>query len=122
MIIENVATTVLDVAKTHNSGRVAGNATKVAFDFTERWLRDSGIYNLPEHRQEQIGKTIGWSRDKVKNYSRTIESIGTRVLDFAKDHQNGRVPDNGTNVPSFDFTEGWFRDSGIYGQHWEYVP
>ena len=47
--------------------------------------------------------------------------IGTQILIFAKSFQSGRVPEFGTNVPkneqevnTFDFTEGWFRSSGLY--------
>jgi len=31
-----------------------------------------------------------------------------------KQHQEGRAPTNGANVPTFNFTEGWFRTSGLY--------
>ena len=34
-------------------------------------------------------------------------------MKIAKDYQTGRVSENLTNV-SFDFTEGWFRNSGLY--------
>lgn len=40
--------------------------------------------------------------------------IGTGILNLARQHQKGRVPEDGTNVPIHDFTEGWFRTSGIY--------
>ena len=64
--------------------------------------------------QAQIGEKIGWSRDNVKNYQRLIDSIGTNLIVLAKQHQKGRVPSEGTNVPTFNFTEGWFRNSGLY--------
>ncbi len=64
--------------------------------------------------QEDIGKRIGWSRDNVKNYQRIIDRIGTRILGLTKNHQKDRVPINGTNVPTHNFTEGWFRNSGLY--------
>ena len=58
MVLENVATEVLEFCKLHQEGRVASNATNVAFNFTEGWFRDSGIYDLPPHRQirEQLIK------------------------------------------------------------------
>ena len=56
---------------------------------------------------------MGWSRDKVARYVQILNNIVTEVLDFAKQHQIGRVTNNVTNV-SFNFTEGWFRESGIY--------
>ena len=63
--------------------------------------------------QAEIGDRIGWSREQVRNYIFVLDKIGTGVLDLARKYQNGRVPRNGTIVP-FDFTEGWFRDSGLY--------
>jgi len=54
-----------------------------------------------------IGERIGWSREQVKNYIKLINSIGTNIIEIAKNNQQGRVPQNGTIVP-FDFTEGWF--------------
>ena len=63
--------------------------------------------------QAQIGDRIGWSREQVRNYIFVLDKVGTEVLDLARKHQNGRVPKNGTIVP-FDFTEGWFRNSGLY--------
>ena len=73
--------------------------------------------------QERIGAEIGWSREKVKNHVKLLDSIGTEILVFAKQHQEGRVPIIGTAVPNdlqktgnstFNFTEWWFRDSGLY--------
>ena len=70
-------------------------------------LREEGL------TQTQIGDRIGWSREQVRNYIFVLDKIGTEVLDLARKYQNGRVPRNGTIVP-FDFTEGWFRNSGLY--------
>lgn len=63
--------------------------------------------------QQQIGEKIGWSRENVKNYNKIIESIGTDILNLCLNRQSGRVPKKGTFVP-FDFSEGWFRSSGLY--------
>jgi len=57
---------------------------------------------------------LGWSREKVKHHVRLLDKVGTEVLEFCKSRQTGRVPQSGTNVPTFNFTEGWFRESGIY--------
>jgi hypothetical protein len=46
-----------------------------------------------------------------------LNSIVTDVLGLAKKHQTGRVTENVTNVT---FTEGWFRDSGLYDLQPEY--
>lgn len=79
-------------------------------------LRDEGS------SQEEIGEKIGWSRGQVGNYFMLLNSIVTEVLDFAKSVQKGRVTEIVTDVTKsesknkveFDFTEGWFRTSGIY--------
>ena len=70
-------------------------------------LRDEGL------TQAQIGERIGWSRGAVSNYILLADSIATRVLDLSKAHQEGRVADDATRV-TFTFTEGWFRNSGMY--------
>ena len=74
-----------------------------------------------QSREEKIGERIGWSREKIKNHVTLRSKIGTQILIFAKSFQSGRVPEFGTNVPkneqevnTFDFTEGWFRSSGLY--------
>jgi len=62
--------------------------------------------------QQQIGEKICWSRKQVADYSRLIENVPS-ILNLCKKYQIGR----GTgNVPNgtFDFTEGWFRSSGLY--------
>lgn len=63
--------------------------------------------------QEKIGTRIGMSEDMIKKYNKILSSIVTPVLDFAKQFQNGRVTKEVTNV-TFNFTEGWFRSSGLY--------
>ena len=42
-----------------------------------------------------------------------LAEIVTPVIDMAMEHQVGRVTEKVTNV-TFNFTEGWFRNSGIY--------
>ena len=73
-----------------------------------RKLREEG------KTQQEIADTLGWSREKVKNYVAVLDKVGTQILEIAKKYQVGRVPQDGTNVPTFNFTEGWFRNSGIY--------
>ena len=71
--------------------------------------------------QEKIGERIGWSREKVKNHVTLRSKIGAEILILAKTFQEGRVPNFGTFAPknergitTCDFTEGWFRTSGLY--------
>ncbi|MGO4936622.1 hypothetical protein ACTQ54_03130 [Fundicoccus sp. Sow4_H7] len=47
MLLEKIATTVLEKTKLFQGGRVAQNATNVTFNFTEGWFRNLGLYNLP---------------------------------------------------------------------------
>lgn len=63
--------------------------------------------------QQQIEERIGWSESKVKQYSVLLSSVVTEVLNLARQHQKGRVTDEVTTV-TFDFTEWWFRTSGLY--------
>ena len=50
--------------------------------------------------QAEIGERIGWTREQVKHYIAVLNTIGTEVLNLARGHQEGRVPENGTTVPS----------------------
>jgi len=81
---------------------------QIIFDYLDiiEQLKTQGL------TQEEIGTKIGWSRSMVKQYQKLLNDIGTIIFNFCKLHQEGRVPKDGTNVP-FDFTEGWFRDSGL---------
>jgi len=74
-----------------------------------------------DHTQAEIGDKLGWGRDRVAKYSRLLTNIVPKVLDLAREHQTGR----GTaDVPSgtFDFTEWWFRNSGIYHLEGQWSP
>ena len=65
-----------------------------------------------EHTQAEIGEKIGWDRGKVANHMRLLENIVTDILEVARRHQEGRVTEDATSVTNF--TEGWFRTSGLY--------
>ena len=78
-----------------------------------QYLKEQGL------TQKEIGGRLGWSREKVKDYQTVNNKIGATILSLAKEHQKGRAPKNGANAP-FDFTEGWFRTSGIYDLEDEY--
>ncbi len=84
------------------------------------WLDVVGKLKSEGLTQAVIGERIGWSREQVKNHAKVTDTIGTVILELAKTHQKGRVPLNGTNVPTFNFTEGWFRGSGLYELWSEY--
>ena len=70
-------------------------------------LRDEGL------TQSQIGERIGWSESKVKQYSALLSTVVTQVLNLARQYQIGRVTPEVT-FATFNFTEGWFRNSGLY--------
>lgn len=74
---------------------------------TIRQLKDQGM------TQAEIGEVIGVGEGTVKQHSMLINRIVTPVLDSCKSQQKGRVTEEVTPV-SFDFTEGWFRTSGLY--------
>lgn len=78
------------------------------------------IEYLQEERltQAEIAEVLddgfeGWSEAKVKQYSALLGNVVTEVLELARSHQRGRVTDEVTSV-TFNFTEGWFRNSGLY--------
>jgi site-specific DNA-methyltransferase (adenine-specific) len=66
-----------------------------------------------EETQAEIAERLGWSRSKVNNYTRLIKTVDTGILELARQHQKGRVSGDDTTV-SFDFSEYWFRNSGLY--------
>lgn len=153
--MDSIGTHILDLAKSHQKGRVPDDGTRATFHITERWrksreakawrltrlgwtldeiaghlgvkskqtisndLSNNGHlsefgrvlgpdWNEKVPTQAQIGERIGWSREQVRNYGFVLDKVGTRILEMAKTHQEGRVPENGTRV-TFHFTEGWFR-------------
>jgi DNA modification methylase/transcriptional regulator with XRE-family HTH domain len=61
--------------------------------------------------QEEVAKKIGWSRSKVADYYRLIKNVAS-ILKIAKNYQEGRATENVASA-TFNFTERWFRDSGI---------
>jgi site-specific DNA-methyltransferase (adenine-specific) len=71
------------------------------------------------HTQQEIGDIMGMSRTSVANYYLLIDKIVTNILDLCKSYQQGRVTSNVTFV-TFNFTEGWFRNSGLYELNEEY--
>lgn len=78
------------------------------FDWLDiiRKLKEDG------YQYQEIGNKIGWNEGQIKKYSMLLSKVPT-VLNLCKQHQIGR----GTKkVPrgTFDFTEYWFRTSGLY--------
>jgi len=64
---------------------------------------------------------FGWSREKVRDHVTLRSKIGAEIRFFAKNFQEGRAPNFGAFAPknergvtTCDFTEGWFRTSGLY--------
>ena len=75
------------------------------------WLDVIGKLRGEGLTQAEIGEKIGWSESKVKDYSRLLNAIVAKVLILGKKHQTGRAT---VKVANATFTEGWFRDSGLY--------
>ncbi len=135
-ILDKVSTDILNLACEYQESRVDKKSTSVYFDFTEGWFRNSGIYDLNPANQtlpclvvftdsivsviENIQISICGEMNKTfKPCLAFTDSLhrrrncDTQLLDLACEYQESRVSINDTNV-SFDFTEGWFRNSGIY--------
>lgn len=69
--------------------------------------------------QEEIGNKIGWSQRKVADYFQIIKNFSAENLEFCKNNQKGRALKNSA-LALFDFTEGWFRTSGLYDLQEQY--
>jgi len=83
----------------------------------------NNLHITPAHEdkkltQKEIGKKIGWSESQLSRYFKILEIL-PQVLNLCKFHQNGR---GNKELPSgnFDFTEGWFRTSGLYRFFYKY--
>lgn len=118
-LLNSIVTDVLGLAKKHQTGRVTEKVTNVTF--TEGWFRPMDLFDWLDVigrlrgeglTQAEIGERVGWSESKVKQYSALLTSVVTNVLDIAKQHQLGRVTEEVTT--GNNFTERWFRDSGLY--------
>ncbi len=70
-------------------------------------LTQRQISNVLEEKPEISEKT---SNDTQAELRRNCD---TQLLDLACEYQESRVDKKSTSV-YFDFTEGWFRNSGIY--------
>lgn len=68
---------------------------------------------LDKLTQEEIGEILKMSRENISHYGILINKIATNILNKCKLIQNGRVAEIATNV-AFNFTIGWFRNSGLY--------
>jgi len=93
-------------------GNIAENtyAPMDLFDWLSiiRKLKNQGL------TQQEIANKIGWNtQQQVSNYFKILDLFTTQILDFCKSYQKGRVVKNTTTVV-FNFTEGWFRTSGLY--------
>jgi hypothetical protein len=63
--------------------------------------------------QDEIGNILKTSRENIGNYNVLINKIVADVLDKCKIIQDGRATKNVANA-TFNFTLGWFRNSGLY--------
>ena len=71
MLINKIAPQVLVLVREHQKGRGAKNAPSGAFDFTEGWFRNSGLYDLCEKYQLAlieafIADKCKWNNEKVQ--------------------------------------------------------
>jgi hypothetical protein len=61
---------------------------------------------------KDIGDKLSWSEDIIKRYSSLLTKV-TNILNLCKKYQSGRVTEK-VSTGHFNFTERWFRDSGLY--------
>ena len=83
------------------------------------WLNIISQLREQNLTQVQIGKRIGWSRDKVQGYVDILNKVVAQVLDLAKQHQEGYATGN-VALATFNYTEGWFRTSSLYDLNEKY--
>jgi site-specific DNA-methyltransferase (adenine-specific) len=88
-VLLNKVTNVLDFCKKHQLGRVTEEFTTVTFNFTERWFRDSGLYNLNEKYQQRLIQSFitdkfNWNKSKVQSESAKYK-LWQEMLEVAKD-------------------------------------
>jgi len=58
IITKNISPKVLEIAKGKQKGRGDESSPSADFNFTERWFRDSGLYDLNETYQEAFMETF----------------------------------------------------------------
>ena len=89
------------------------NDTDVSFYFTEGWL---GLYELEDDYQIEVFDNFTVNKiNQSKNVRLYLNNrkILTQILKKIKKQQKGLVSSKLTHV-SFNFTEDWFRNSGLY--------
>ena len=64
--------------------------------------------------QREIGELFDWGKDNTSRYSILLDSVSPLFLDMARVCQIGRGETNSPRGETFDFTEYWFRTSGLY--------
>ena len=75
------------------------------------WIELIGKMRDESLTQDSIGEKIGWSRGKVSDYIQVLDSA-EHILGKAKEQQKGRAALIAESS-AFNFTEGWFRESGL---------
>ena len=75
------------------------------------WLSVLGNLKRQGLKGVEVADKLGWSPQKVSDYSNVLEKISAQVLEMARCCQIGRADKKSALA---DFTEGWFRDSGLY--------
>ena len=68
--------------------------------------------------QREIGSMLEWGKDNISRYSILINNISPSFLERAKQSQSGRG--ESVSPTGYNFTERWFRDSGLYDLNEEF--
>lgn len=100
---------------------VKGNADEDTYSPMDLfdWIELISSMKDEGYNQTNIGEKIGWGKNKVSYYNQLLEHISPKILKVVKKHQLGRGEHNSPNG-EFDFTEGWFRNSGLYDLNEKY--
>jgi site-specific DNA-methyltransferase (adenine-specific) len=64
------------------------------------------------YKLKKIAEKLNFSEQTIKYYNSLLKKVST-ILDLTKESQEGRETKKFT-VETFNFTERWFRDSGLY--------
>lgn len=75
------------------------------------WIEVIGNMKEEGYTQQEIADKIGWSRQKVNDYQTLINKVDAQLIESMKGIQKGRASSDDAIA---SFTEGWFRNSGLY--------
>lgn len=99
---------------------VKGNADEDTYSPMDLfdWIELISSMKADGYTQKEIAEQLSWSKQKVSDYN-NVNDLSAVILELAKGHQKGRADSESANA-YFNFTEGWFRNSGLYDLNEKY--